>query len=93
MGTTPIGLFAPNGFGLYDMSGNVAEMVSDYYDERYYRVAPSADPKGPETGEVHVVRGGSWLSGPQGVGPTVGPRSTPSFPTAASPVNRDNCRK
>jgi formylglycine-generating enzyme required for sulfatase activity len=68
MGTTPVGSFAPNSLGLYDMSGNVAEMVADYYTERYYRTSPPADPKGPETGEVHAVRGGSWLSAADGVG-------------------------
>ncbi len=67
MGTSPVGIFAPNGFGLYDVSGNVAEMVSDYYGEGYYRSSPAADPKGPETGETHVVRGGSWLSDALGV--------------------------
>jgi sulfatase modifying factor 1 len=67
MGTTPVGMFAPNGFGLYDVSGNVAEMVSDYYDGHYYRSSPAADPAGPETGETHVARGGSWLSDAEGV--------------------------
>ncbi len=67
MGTTPVGMFAPNGFGLYDAAGNVAEMVSDYYGGRYYGSSPSSDPRGPELGETHVVRGGSWLSDAQGV--------------------------
>jgi formylglycine-generating enzyme required for sulfatase activity len=67
MGTTPVGMFAPNGFGLYDMAGNVAEMVSDYYSDRYYRDSPATDPTGPVTGEAHVNRGGSWLSDPLGV--------------------------
>lgn len=67
MGTAPVGTFAPNRLGLYDMSGNVSEMVSDYYDGHYYRSSPSADPKGPQTGTVHVVRGGSWLSDAAGV--------------------------
>jgi formylglycine-generating enzyme required for sulfatase activity len=67
MGTTPVGIFAPNGFGLYDMSGNVAEMVGDYYDKGYYRSSPTADPKGPETGERNAVRGGSWLSDVSGI--------------------------
>lgn len=81
IGTTPVGTFAPNGFGLYDMSGNAAEMVSDYYDEWYYRSSPAADPKGPETGEVHVVRGGSWLSAPSGVGVSVREAGTPPYIT------------
>jgi formylglycine-generating enzyme required for sulfatase activity len=68
MGTTPAGSFAPNGFGLYDMAGNAAEMVADYYDPRYYRSSPAADPQGPATGAVRVVKGGSWLSNAAGVG-------------------------
>ena len=67
MGTTPVGILPPNGLGLYDMAGNAAEMVSDYYADRYYRQSPTADPKGPELGEVRVIRGGSWLSDIVGV--------------------------
>jgi formylglycine-generating enzyme required for sulfatase activity len=47
-------------YGLYDMTGNVAEWVADSYDEGYYRKSPYRDPKGPEEGEIKVVRGGSW---------------------------------
>ena len=47
-------------FGLYDMTGNVAEWVADTYDEQYYRKSPYRDPPGPEEGEHKVIRGGSW---------------------------------
>jgi len=47
-------------YGLYDMTGNVAEWVADTYDEQYYKKSPYRDPKGPETGDLKVVRGGSW---------------------------------
>ncbi len=54
--------FSPNAWGLYDMHGNVAEWVSDYYDEFYYAGSPGDDPKGPERmRSVHVARGGSYL--------------------------------
>lgn len=49
-------------FGLMHMAGNAAEWVADYYDARYYGVSPTRDPKGPEKGEYHVFRGGSYLS-------------------------------
>jgi formylglycine-generating enzyme len=91
MGTTPVGMFAPNAFGLYDVSGNVSEMVSDYYAERYYRSSPSNDPKGPEAGEVHVVRGGSWLSNAEGVGVCV--REAGAFPYIALPNVGFRCAK
>lgn len=66
-GTTPVGIYPPNGFGLYDMAGNVSEIVSDFYSDNYYRFSPDKNPGGPEIGEFHTVRGGSWLSGPKGL--------------------------
>jgi formylglycine-generating enzyme required for sulfatase activity len=53
----------PNGFGLYDMLGNVWDWVSDWYDEHYYQSSPVQDPTGPASGSARVLRGGSWYSG------------------------------
>lgn len=47
-------------YGIFDMTGNVAEWVSDSYDENYYKKTPFQNPKGPETEDLKVVRGGSW---------------------------------
>ena len=47
-------------YGLYDMTGNVAEWVEDSYGEHYYKKSPFRDPKGPENEDLKVVRGGSW---------------------------------
>lgn len=55
----------PNPFGLKNMIGNVAEFCSDWYDPDYYSKLPAGlikDPRGPEEGSEHVVRGGSFLS-------------------------------
>jgi formylglycine-generating enzyme required for sulfatase activity len=58
--THPVATKRPNMWGVYDMRGNVAEWVQDFYDPNYYAISPAADPKGPLTGEGHVVRGGSF---------------------------------
>jgi formylglycine-generating enzyme required for sulfatase activity len=58
--THPVATKGPNAWGIYDMRGNVAEWVQDFYDTDYYSTSPSADPKGPASGDGHVVRGGSF---------------------------------
>lgn len=58
---SPNGKFPPNRYGLYDMTGNVWQWCSDWYDENYYKNSPLTSPKGPAYGKLHVVRGGSWL--------------------------------
>jgi formylglycine-generating enzyme required for sulfatase activity len=53
-----------NGFGLYDMLGNVWEQVNDMYDEKYYQHSPLQDPAGPTSGTLRVLRGGSYVVRP-----------------------------
>ena len=63
-GPVAVGSYAPNGFGLYDMQGNVVEWVLDFYDRNYYSSSPSVNPQGPSSGKFRVIRGGGWHSGP-----------------------------
>jgi formylglycine-generating enzyme required for sulfatase activity len=58
----PVGTKAPNGFGLYDMLGNVSEWTADWFSASYYDSSPRTNPEGPEAGLGKVIRGGSVLS-------------------------------
>ena len=61
--SAPIGTFPSNKKGLYNIGGNVAEWVNDYYDLQPHRGEPLIDLKGPEGGTRHVIRGASWAMG------------------------------
>ncbi len=61
-GTSQWRRFPPNGYGLFDMSGNVWEWVHDWHSPSYYATSPLDAPTGPREGTLRVVRGGSWLA-------------------------------
>jgi len=56
------GSFRPNGWGIYDMTGNVWEWTSDRYERDYYTVSEKDNPSGPPVGRYRVIRGGGWYS-------------------------------
>jgi eukaryotic-like serine/threonine-protein kinase len=49
-------------YGALDMAGNVWQLVADRYDPRYYASSPSSNPTGPSSGQIRVLRGGSWYN-------------------------------
>lgn len=61
VGTAPVKSFPPNGYGLYEVAGNVWEWCADWFLPKYYRNSPAHNPRGPTIGAGRVMRGGSYL--------------------------------
>jgi formylglycine-generating enzyme len=88
--TSPVGSFAPNGYGLYDMAGNLLEWIWDWYGTPYGQPT-TTNPTGPASGSERGLRGGYW-----GEGPFAGrcARRGPYYPNyAGTPVNGFRCVK
>ena len=77
--TSPVGSFAANGYGIYDMAGNLLEWCWDWYGGSYYATAPGTDPTGPGSGTYRVLRGGSWGYGAYLCRAAYRDTNTPSF--------------
>jgi len=60
-GTAPVCSYPPNGFGLYDVCGNVWEWCQDWFAPDYYQHSPARNPSGPLVGKRKVQRGGSYM--------------------------------
>jgi formylglycine-generating enzyme required for sulfatase activity len=85
VGTTrPVGSYAGgvSPYEVHDMAGNVAELVADWFDEGYYQRSPERNPRGPDSGQYRVLRGGSWDDFPLNL------RTSHRF--SYSPVNRNH---
>ena len=78
-GTIPVGSYPPNGYGLYDMAGNVWEWCLDAYDKNFYKKSPRRNPIGGADSITHIInnftnvknsrvtRGSSWVYDPDGL--------------------------
>ena len=77
--THPAGTKAPNGLGLYDVSGNVWEWCQDWYRDKYYSDSPRNNPPGPSSGTSRVLRGGSWVNKAENVRAAYRSGNVPAF--------------
>lgn len=80
----PVGQKQANELGIFDMSGNVWEWCSDFYDSKYYAECPAVNPTGPDSGKDRVLRGGSWYNQSNDSRVTARYRFFPSFRTNAN---------
>jgi formylglycine-generating enzyme required for sulfatase activity len=89
-GTTPVGSYGANGYGLYDVAGNAWEWTWDWYGE-YAQIAKT-DPRGPSSGSDRVIRGGSWFTYAGGCRVAGRNNDIPGFSINhfGSPGNRNN---
>ncbi len=60
-GTAPVDAYRPNGYGLYNLAGNVWEWCADWFSAAHHRSAGTDNPTGPAQGQRRVLRGGSYL--------------------------------
>ncbi|MBI1785738.1 formylglycine-generating enzyme family protein, partial [Candidatus Sumerlaeota bacterium] len=80
--TTEVGIFPANGWGIYDMHGNLYEWCADWYAKNYFQKSPECNPPGPNSGAYGVLRGGACVSGPGSCRSSYRLRSGPSIRTA-----------
>lgn len=79
-GPVEVGNFIPNAFNLYDMAGNVAEWVNDWFAS--LSTTSATNPVGPETGKYRVVRGGGWSSVVKDIAPDARDKKEPQYKSA-----------
>jgi iron(II)-dependent oxidoreductase len=79
--TTPVGSYetGKSDYGIYDLSGNVSEWVSDWHLAEYYIFSPKENPQGPEKGHYKVIRGGNWRNNAEDVDLTYRNATVPSL--------------
>jgi len=90
--THAVGSYPPNGYGLFDVAGNVWEWTGDWYGETYYSSSPLNDPPGPSSGDYRVMRGGCYGNGTGSLN-RLRVAFRESFPSAQNPSIGFRCAK